>query len=324
MSGKVSIPADIRRTIVSCLAEALAAAWKREQGDRGLRHERCAKEFDGPIPPGRPIWDVDVLKEQAELVAAMTPPTPRPQLRLADLKKRFTWADDAQATRAANLGLPKGVIRAEVNALFGGEETNRYQAWSAEEIDRWEQHAASFSACASSEALKKRGVAGGACPRPDPLSGVLNAPPLFRRSHWFGLGRHEAPRAYIFSTAYLAAESISVNSLRSMTSSFCDSVTSMRSDLNTRERQIIPPFSQITRVSFTGWILTKRGRLRPKTFLKLHNTMPEGVPAQIFVSAEIVESGFDASANRPCRNAARKARRASALARWSDDHALAE
>jgi hypothetical protein len=31
-------------------------------------------------------------------------------------------------------------------------------------------------------------------------------------------------------------------------------VISMRSDLNTRERQIIPPFSQIT-VSDTGWIL---------------------------------------------------------------------
>jgi len=66
--------------------------------------------------------------------------------------------------------------------------------------------------------------------------------------------RHEPPRAYIFSTAYLAAESISVNILRSMTSSLRASVISMRSDLNTRERQVIPPFSQIT-VSDTGWIL---------------------------------------------------------------------
>jgi hypothetical protein len=38
--------------------------------------------------------------------------------------------------------------------------------------------------------------------------------------------------------------------------------------------------------------LTTRGRLRPKTFVKLRNTMPEGAPTQISVTVEIIEAEY--------------------------------
>ena len=80
-------------------------------------------------------------KREAEAFAAQLREQQRPQptLRLKDLKKRFGWTDDEQATAAlATFNMPKGRIVAEGYGVVIVEETDRYQVWREQEIAAWE------------------------------------------------------------------------------------------------------------------------------------------------------------------------------------------
>jgi len=104
---------------------------------------RCAKPFVGSIPEGRPVFDVDTEAAAREIAAAAKLSTAvRPPLRLADLKQRFGWTRDEQATEAIDrLSCPKGVIQSDsrLNAFGGAEEMGRHQEWRAQDIDAWEE-----------------------------------------------------------------------------------------------------------------------------------------------------------------------------------------
>jgi Na+-translocating ferredoxin:NAD+ oxidoreductase RnfC subunit len=60
-------------------------------------------------------------------------------LRLADLKKRYSWKDDAQAAQAIeSLNMPKGKIKSATAGILG-REVDRWQEWTVREIEEWEQ-----------------------------------------------------------------------------------------------------------------------------------------------------------------------------------------
>jgi hypothetical protein len=67
------------------------------------------------------------------------PQAPRPLLRLADLKRRFGWTLDSQATEAIDrFGCPNGRVRIEEN-VYTGQEVPRYMVWAPDQIDAWEE-----------------------------------------------------------------------------------------------------------------------------------------------------------------------------------------
>lgn len=76
--------------------------------------------------------------DEAAIEAALVQPA-KTGLRLADVKTRFGWRHDDQATHAIGmLGFPKGRIMSSTSGILGQREHDRWQQWSEGEIAEWE------------------------------------------------------------------------------------------------------------------------------------------------------------------------------------------
>jgi hypothetical protein len=100
--------------------------------------KHCAKPFAGPIPKGRPVFPVNTLAAASEVWA---PAKPKPALRLQELKRRYGWTRDEQATEAiGRIGFPNGkIVTVEELVHKGGMQISRHQQWTAEELDNYDE-----------------------------------------------------------------------------------------------------------------------------------------------------------------------------------------
>jgi hypothetical protein len=91
-----------------------------------------------PIPKGRPIFPVNA---QAAASEVLPPPPLKPALRLPELKRRYGWIRDEQATEAlGRLGFPQGrIVTIEELVHSGGVQFSRHQTWTAEELDNYDE-----------------------------------------------------------------------------------------------------------------------------------------------------------------------------------------